>query len=137
MPKDVPKFEHQNDISINVYILQKKRERFIVTPIHITGDKRDRHVNLLLIQNNYADEEEPDKPVEKGNDELVRFHYVWIKNLSRLVSGPLSKRNGKQHICDRCVHYFRNEEKLIAHALDCSEMNECSVTLPSPGNDKL
>ena len=33
IPKDVPKFEHQNDISINVYILQKKKECFIVAPI--------------------------------------------------------------------------------------------------------
>ena len=75
MPKDVPKFEHQNDISINVYILQNKEERFIVAPIHITGQKRNRHVNLLLIQNEYPDEEEPDVPVE-NDDKPVRFHYV-------------------------------------------------------------
>ena len=78
MPKDVPKFEHQNDISINVHILQKKKERFTVAPIHITGQKRDRHVNLLLLQNDCPDEEEPDVPVE-NDDEPVRFHYVWIK----------------------------------------------------------
>ena len=130
MPNDVPKFKHQNDVSINVYILQKKKECFIVAPIRITGDKGDRHVHLLLIQNYYADEEEPDKPVENDDDELVRFHYVWMKDLSRLVSG-------KQHICDRCIHYFRDEGKLIAHEIDCSKMNYCSVTLPSPGNDKL
>ena len=67
MPENVPKFEHQSDICVNVCILQKNKVRFIVAPIHITGDKRDRHVNLLLIQNYYADEEEPDKPV--GNDD--------------------------------------------------------------------
>ena len=39
MPKDVPKFEHQNDISLNVYILQKQKERFIVASIHVTGQK--------------------------------------------------------------------------------------------------
>ena len=91
MPKDLRKFKHHNDVSINIYILQKKKECFIVTPIHITGDKRDRHVNLLLIQNYYANEEEPHKPVENYDDELVRFHYVWMKDLSRLVSGHLSK----------------------------------------------
>ena len=136
MPKDVPKFEHQNNISINVYILQKNKERFIVAPIYITGDKRDRHVNLLLIQNYYVDEEESDKPVE-NDDEPVRFHYDRIEDLSRLVSGQLSKRNHKHHICDRCLHYFRNEEKLSAHEMDCSNINDCAVTLPSPGNDKL
>ena len=69
MTKDVPKFEHQNYISINVYILQKKKERFTVAPTHITGQKRDRHVNLFLIQNYYPDEEEPELPVE--NDDGV------------------------------------------------------------------
>ena len=82
MPRDVSKFEHQNDIYVNVYILQKKKERFIVAPIHIMAQKRDRHVNLLLIQNYYADGEEPDKPVE-NDDEPVCFHYVWIKDQSR------------------------------------------------------
>ena len=135
-PKDVPKFEHQNDISINVYILQKK-ERFIVAPIHITGQKRDRRVNLLLIQNYYADEEEPDEPVENDEEEPVRFHYVWIKYLSRLVSGQLSKHKCKHHICDRCLHYFVTKEKLSTHEMDCSEINDCAITLPSPGNDKL
>ena len=136
MPKYVPKFEHQNDISINVYILQKKKESFIVAPIHITGQKQDKHVNLLLIQNYYAAKEEPDKPVE-NDDKRVRCHYVWIKDLSRLVSGQLSKHNHKHHICDCCLHYFRNEEKLSAHEMDCSKINECAVPLPSPGNDQL
>ena len=56
MPKDVPKFENRNDIFVNFYILQKEKERFIVAPIHITEDKRDRHVNLLSLSNWYADE---------------------------------------------------------------------------------
>ena len=72
------------------------------------------------------------KPVE-NDDEPVCFHYVWIKDLSRLVSGQLSQTS----ICDRCLHYFRNEEKLITHQMDCSKMNECSITLLSSGNDKL
>ena len=69
LPKDVSKFKNQNDISVNVHILQKKKERFIVAPTHITGLKRDRHVNLLLIQNYYVDEEEPHVPVKNDGDE--------------------------------------------------------------------
>ena len=137
MPKDVPKFEHQNDVSINVYILQKNKECFIVALIHITGDKRDRHVNVLLIQNYYADEEEPDKPVENDDDEPVRFHYVWINDLSSLVSGQLSKHKCKHHICDRYLHYFVTEEQLSSHEMDCSKINDFTVTLPSPRNAKL
>ena len=136
MPKDVPKFEHQNDISVNVYILQKKKERFIVAPIHITGQKRDRHVNQLFIQNYYADEEKPDNPVENDDEGPVRLHYVWIKDLSRLVSGQLSKHKCKHHICDRCLYYFVTEDNVSAPEMDCSNINDCAITLPFPGNDK-
>ena len=62
---------------------------------------------------------------------------MWIKYLSRLVSGQLSKHKCKHHICDRCLHYFVTKEKLSTHEMDCSEINDCAITLPSPGNDKL
>ena len=137
MLKNVAKFEKQNDISVNVLILQKKKRRFIVAPIHITGDKQDMHVILCIIQNYYVDEEEPDEHVTNDDDKPICFHYVWIKDLSRLVSEQLSKSDHKHYICDRCLHYFHNEEKLMAYDVHCSKINECSVTLPSPGNETL
>ena len=84
MPNMCQKFEYENDIFVNGYILQTRNERFIVALIYITGDKRDRHVNLLLLQNYYTDEEELDLPVENDDDKNIRFHYVSIKDLSRL-----------------------------------------------------
>jgi len=80
------KFENLNDISINVYCIEKKKELSIV-PIRLTDTKRDKHVNLLYVQ----------------NDDDVG-HIAWIKNLSRLVSSQLSKYGHKKFFCDPYVY---------------------------------
>jgi len=46
----IKKFENQNNISINVYCSEKKKELSIL-PIRITEKKMDKHVNLLYVQN--------------------------------------------------------------------------------------
>ncbi|XP_070162308.1 uncharacterized protein [Polyergus mexicanus] len=108
----IKKFELYNDISINVYCIEKEKENNII-PIRLSEQKKDRHVNLLYIQ-----------------DSQDLGHFTWIKNLSRLVSSQLSKRNGQKYICDRCLHYFRSDDKLQSHTVDCREMNECAIRLP-------
>jgi len=83
----IKKFESQNNISINVYCIEKKKELSIL-PIRLTEKKKmDKHVNLLYVQ----------------NDDDVG-HFAWIKNLSRLVSTQLNKHNGKKYFCDRYVY---------------------------------
>ncbi|XP_025267148.1 uncharacterized protein LOC112638877 [Camponotus floridanus] len=106
----IKKFELTNDISINVYNIEDKN----IVPIRLSNQKRDRHVNLLYI--------EDDNSVE---------HFAWIKNLSRLVSSQLSKKDHKKYICDRCLHYFGSDDKLQSHTVDCGKMNDCVVRLPS------
>ncbi|XP_036143348.1 uncharacterized protein LOC118645749 [Monomorium pharaonis] len=109
--KDIKKFERlNNNISINVYGIEE--ERFI--PLRLSDDKKDKHVNLLYMQ-------------DEGNV----GHFTWIKNLSRLVGSQLSKKEHKKYICDRCLHYFSSEEKLESHTADCNQMNDCAILLPS------
>lgn len=137
--RTIPKFEKQNNISINVYILQMKKKKFNTVPVYITSIKRDRHINLLMIEATYHDEEdeiEADK--EEYKNEVV-YHYAWIKDLSRLVRSQISKHKCKTFICDRCLHYFRDFERLQAHGDDCAQLNQCKVVLPSKEkkNDKL
>jgi len=69
----IKKFGNQNNISINVYCIEKKKG-LLILPIRFADTKRDKHVNLLYVQN--------DDDVE---------HFALIKNLSRLVSSQLSK----------------------------------------------
>ena len=83
--KDIPKFERLNAVSINVYSIDNKQ----VLPLRLTSDKKDKHVNLLYMQD----------PRDDGVG-----HFAWIKNLSRLVSSQLSKKEHKKYFCDRYVH---------------------------------
>ncbi|XP_043466577.1 uncharacterized protein LOC122501291 [Leptopilina heterotoma] len=129
--KNVPKFEKLNDISINVYGLSKYYGDFSTHPLHLTAEKRDKHVNLLYVADMYADES-VDSNALYDDDGFMNFHYVWIKNLSHLVSKQLSAKNGKKHICDRCLHYFSSVDRLNAHIENCKKVNECKVTLPKP-----
>ncbi|XP_076635443.1 uncharacterized protein LOC143348731 [Colletes latitarsis] len=105
----IKKFEHINNISINVYTIENKK----VLPIRVTDKKMERHVNLLYL----------------GANDVG--HFTWIKNLSRLVCTQLSKHNGRKYFCDRCLHYFSSNEKLEAHTMDCEKMNDCAIILPT------
>lgn len=71
---DIEKFERLNNISVNIYIIDEK-QKFKFLPNRLTKDKKERHVNLLLIE-------------DKNNSK--KCHYVWIKCLSRLISTKLS-----------------------------------------------
>ena len=59
---DISKFERLNQISINVFGYEKGD----VTPIRITTERLDRHVNLLVLSDG------------------IRSHYCWVKDLNRL-----------------------------------------------------
>lgn len=133
--KDVPKFEKQNSISVNVYMLKKYGNDYRVSPTHLTSRKQDRHVNLLLIQDRYIDENEKDELDDF--DEIYNYRYVWVKNMSALIRKEKTKHNSKIHICDRCMNFFYEEERLKKHEVQCSEVNQCRVTLPCSKKEKI
>ncbi|XP_011698553.1 PREDICTED: uncharacterized protein LOC105456305 [Wasmannia auropunctata] len=108
----IKKFENLNAISINVYTIENV-EQVSILPIRLADTKKEKHVNLLYVEKDGVG------------------HFTWIKNLSRLVSSQLSKNAQKKYICDRCLHYFSSSEKLEVHTVDCGEMNECAIRLPS------
>ncbi|XP_051173457.1 uncharacterized protein LOC127289520 [Leptopilina boulardi] len=127
--KSIPKFEMLNNISINVYGLTKRYSNFSVHPLHLTAEKMDQHVNLLHVVDYYIDESVNEDNVNNDSNDIdfMNFHYVWIKNLSRLVSKQLTNHKCKKYICDRCLHYFSSAERLNVHDENCKRMNVCSV----------
>ncbi|XP_051155221.1 uncharacterized protein LOC127277868 [Leptopilina boulardi] len=136
--KDISKFEALNNISVNVYGLSKRDKKFTVSPLHLSSQKKFTHVNMLLIEDHYIDENLiDDEERESDNVTIISFnyHYVWIKDLSRLVSSDLSKQKNKKYICDRCLHYFLNEQKLTSHEENCRKMNETRIRLPEEGKN--
>jgi len=62
----IKKLENQNNISINIYCIEKKKELSILS-IRLTEKKMDKHVNLLQ------------------NDDAANY-FALIKDLARLVS---------------------------------------------------
>ena len=93
-------------------------------------------MNLLRVEEeeNHVNEDsgdEEDVNEQGSRPQSLNFHYVWIKDLSRLVSRQLSKHDGR-HIWKRCLHYFTSIEKLFYHSKDCKTVNDCQIVLPKP-----
>ncbi|XP_060527092.1 uncharacterized protein LOC132702478 isoform X2 [Cylas formicarius] len=115
--KDISTFERLNEISVNVYGLERvynkvRNDVEVVGPLHFTESRKERHVNLLLISNDYGEN-----------------HYCLIRSMSRLVSKQLTKRSSTKFLCDGCLVYFYNEEKLKRHKEhDCTHI---SIKLPT------
>ncbi|XP_060526283.1 uncharacterized protein LOC132701951 [Cylas formicarius] len=134
-------FEKFNEISVNVYVLEliqnNSKSFYSVLPAHLTKEKREKHVNLLLIQNKYypkINDFDPEPTTAEDHkyekEEEIKYHNCYIKNLSRLVSRQLSKHNGKKYICDRCLNYFSSETLLKDHERLCVSLNDYKVSFP-------
>ena len=77
---DVAKFEEINaDISINVFGLEGNT---VIGPYYLTKEEKSIHLNLLLIFNSRNDS-----------------HYVWIKDLSRILCTQLTNHKTKLYFC--------------------------------------
>ena len=108
---------------------KKKRKNFQVCVNYLTKSKHDKHINLLLLQDSYID-------TDAVSDVIgPKFHFVWIKNLSRLVSTQHSKHNGKKYICDRSIHYFDSPQKLCEHVQECITIND-NIVPKVPSKEK-
>ena len=102
----IPRFERLNNRSVNVYVLRWNRslKKHDVDPVYISDVKQPQHVNLLYISN------------EKGQS-----HYVWIKDMSRLLHGQTTQNRVKHFICDRCLHGCISQRSLDKHTEKCQE----------------
>lgn len=155
---DINHFEEINsDISVNVYILQREycifRERMdtVVVPIRLTKEVKKNHVHLLLLfeQNEATATDDDDSGDSVDNENMhkkekdimkqieisINTHYVWISNLSALITRQVNKNNRKKEVCDRCLHFFYSAEKLNKHYAMCQDQNETRVTLPDKWNN--
>ena len=139
----ISQFEDQNDISITVFGLSKRGDDnhdydddnggFTVFPYRVTKQKKNRHIQLLLVENNYEDDDDDD------NDDKTpyKFHYVWVKSMSRLCNRQISKNKHEKHICERCFHAYYSAEKLKNHEETCMNFDTCKVKLPNFGKHFL
>ncbi|XP_059217605.1 uncharacterized protein LOC131996156 [Stomoxys calcitrans] len=77
--------------------------------------EKSTHINLLLI-------EEDDK-----------FHYIWIKNISRLLRSSITKNKNRIHFCNTCLTHVSSSSRLEKHKRECKKM---VTTMPSD-KDKI
>ena len=110
--KDVPKFEKQNNISVNVFGYE---EGYYL--LYISKNQKERHVNLLLI--------------EKGG----KTHYCLITDLNKMLHSQ-TKHNGRKFFCTFCLHGFIRKDLLDQHKPMCEKHGAQCTELPS-GKDKF
>ncbi|CAG2208278.1 unnamed protein product [Mytilus edulis] len=111
---DIPKFEKQNKISLNVFGFNKGE----VFPIHISKHRFEQHVNLLMISDN------------------KKSHFCWIKNLNRLL-GDQHTHHGRHFYCPYCLHGFTKERILSNHLPYCQTHGPQKIELPTEENKWL
>lgn len=132
---NVPRFENKNNISVNIFELEMDvKSNFSVVPCYLAKHKLEKHVNLLIIQNKYYPKinefERNPAAQEKDDEEGIKYHYCYIKDLSRLLSHQLSKNGHKKFFCDRCLNYFSSQDNLNNHVDYCQKLNDCKVEFP-------
>lgn len=133
----IPKFEKLNNISVNVLELVLKSNKvdqvghFVTQTLYISKFSFDEIVNLLLVQDKYSIEKDTnnyndtDDENEDDNEFKIKYHYVWIKNLSRLLGKQHSKTTNTVHYCIRCLNGFSSAHCLQKHSIDCAQLNKC------------
>ena len=110
--KQIDKFENNNPYAINVLGYEG-----VVYRLRISK-KKDQVINLLLIAN------------EETN------HFCWIKNMSRLIYGDVSKHHGKRHFCYRCLNSFYSEKSLEKHTEYCQNNEAVKIEMPMFKDDE-
>ena len=104
----IPEFEKNNDISVNVFGLENNE----VYPLQITKFRSmPHHVNLLL--------------TSKGEAR----HFCLIKNLNRLL-GDRTSHKAQSFYCNYCLHRFSSANLLHEHIPYCSPHGPQKLSFP-------
>ncbi len=111
----IPLFERNNKISINVYQLERKdntvgdkREDFKLIPLQISEFTFfEKRVHLLLLEN----------------------HYVCIKNLRGAVRFD-SSNNSDAEVCSRCLYITTTKEAAEKHYKLCVLQEPAAIEMP-------
>ena len=107
--------EKQNEININVFGYENKQPY----PIHVSKEKYEKHMELLLI-------------TEDKNK-----HYVLIEDFNRFMRHQ-TKHNERKHFCMYCLECFSSERVLDNHKDNCIQVNGTqAVNMPDKNNNIL
>ncbi|XP_043266555.1 uncharacterized protein [Venturia canescens] len=130
--KDICKFEKMNNLTINVYGVDKCGKKSEIVPLYLSKIKSDKStIHLLMIEGNIGmdvDEEDNFQPI---------YHFAWIRNLSRLLSSQVTNYNQSTWFCDKCLNHFKLQSSFENHKRDCVSINKTKMVLPTEENKIL
>ncbi len=113
--QDIPKFEAQNNLSINVYGFEDEEGLCVY---HLTNHYDGRpQIHLLLL----IDGE--------------KQHYCLIKSLETLFLRQ-NRHHGRKFYCHRCLCHFYTEAQRCEHQLRCENKALQRVLLPDQEKDE-
>ena len=112
--KQYNKIEKQNEININVFGYENKQKY----PIHVSKEKYEDCMNLLLITEN------------------ENKHYVLIKDFNKFMYDT-TKHKDKKHFCMHCLQCFSSERVLTTHKENCFQVNGAQAIKMPDKNDNI
>lgn len=108
--EDIPRFEKQNNMCVNVFKFSKNDTPSYIRPVYQTSDRFKHVVNLIVLKN--ADS----------------VHYMLIKCLATFLK--VATKHGKSRLtCEFCYRVFASPQVYLKHSHFC-ETGEQSVDMP-------
>ena len=116
--KDYSTFERNNKhIALNILSAQNTKKKLNIIYRSDHNRKRKHQVILLMATDNHDN-----------------WHYIAVKNISRLCRGVTSNNNG-DHYCLNCLHACRAKNALIRHEKICNDHSYCNPLMPKQGKN--
>ena len=97
--------------------IEKRHPELSIT---VFGYEKNKFHHLYKSKNNQGKEKIIDLLLISDNN---NSHYVWIKDLSRLLSNELNQKKVKKYICRNCLQFKYSEEDLNKHKYYCLQTN--------------
>ena len=115
--KDWNRFEVNNkNVALNILYIPYNTKKVEIAYKSKYNLVRDNQIILLMITDG------------------EKWHYVVVKNLSRLLRGITSNHNN-DYYCLNCFHSYRTENKLNAHKKVCENYKYCNIEMPTDKNN--
>jgi hypothetical protein len=107
--KDIPKWEKDNNIGVNVFRFDEEMERIFTLKLSSLFDTKMEIINLYLHD----------------------LHYCPITDLLKLLATQVSRRKERKYFCLRCINEFGSEKLLVRHNEWCSGKELQATIYPS------
>ena len=117
--KDWKKSELNNiNVALNTLYVPHNTKKIEIAYKSKHNLTREKQIMLLMISNG------------------ENWHYLTVKNLSRLLRGITSNHDGDFY-CLNCFHSYRTKNKLNAHKQICENHEYCHIEMPTKDNNIL